>query len=144
MAAINRPPSVERVLVASRARVSDRDADAVLAVTRDVVDAERGSLERGDAARSIEALADAVVATLEGFDDPSGGDGSVAWDRSRVINATGVLVHTNLGRATWPRAAIDAARRATEGPLLLELDAATGRRGRTGPPTSARCSSHAG
>ena len=30
----------------------------------------------------------------------------------RVINATGVIIHTNLGRAPWPRAAIEAAERA--------------------------------
>lgn len=46
-----------------------------------------------------------------------------------VINATGVLIHTNLGRASWPAAAIDAARAAAAGPLLLELDPASGRRG---------------
>lgn len=110
--------------------MSERDSDAVLAVAREVVDAERGRLERGDPSRSIDALADAVIATLEGFDGPYEGGEPRATDGSRVINATGVLIHTNLGRATWPRAAIEAARRAAEGPLLLELDAATGRRGR--------------
>jgi L-seryl-tRNA(Ser) seleniumtransferase len=45
-----------------------------------------------------------------------------------VINATGVILHTNLGRAPWPEAAIEAAREAT-GSLLLEMDRATGRRG---------------
>jgi len=124
------PPSVERVLAAARARVSDRDADAVLAVAREVVDAERGLIDHGDPLRSIDALADVVVARLARFAGPSELGGLDTTDRSRVINATGVLVHTNLGRATWPRAAIEAARRATEGPLLLELDAATGRRGR--------------
>jgi len=124
------PPSVERVLAAARARVADRDAEAVLAVARDVVDDERVRLERGETGRSVEALADAVIAALEEFDGPDmSGDGANA-PGSRVINATGVLVHTNLGRATWPRAAIEAARRAAESPLLLELDATTGRRGR--------------
>ena len=47
-----------------------------------------------------------------------------------MINATGVIVHTNLGRAPWPEAAIRAAREAAEGTLFLELDRATGRRGR--------------
>ena len=47
-----------------------------------------------------------------------------------VINATGVIVHTNLGRAPWPAAAIEAGRgRWPRGYLLLELDRATGRRG---------------
>jgi L-seryl-tRNA(Ser) seleniumtransferase len=47
-----------------------------------------------------------------------------------AINATGVLIHTNLGRVAWPAAAIAAARAAASGALLLELDAETGRRGR--------------
>jgi L-seryl-tRNA(Ser) seleniumtransferase len=46
-----------------------------------------------------------------------------------VINATGVIVHTNLGRAAWPAVAIDAATRAAADPVLLELDRGTGRRG---------------
>ncbi|MGA8046157.1 MAG: L-seryl-tRNA(Sec) selenium transferase [Dermatophilaceae bacterium] len=51
---------------------------------------------------------------------------------ARVINGTGVIVHTNLGRA--PLA--DEARRALEdaaGCTPLELDLATGRRGRRAP-----------
>jgi L-seryl-tRNA(Ser) seleniumtransferase len=44
-----------------------------------------------------------------------------------------VLIHTNLGRATWPRAAIRAAEAAASGPLFLELDPRTGRRGRRFP-----------
>ena len=47
-----------------------------------------------------------------------------------MINATGVIVHTNLGRAPWPGAAVAAAAAAAEGDLFLELDRATGRRGR--------------
>ena len=34
-----------------------------------------------------------------------------------VINATGVIIHTNLGRAPWPRVAIEAARAAAADPL---------------------------
>ncbi|HET7471719.1 MAG TPA: L-seryl-tRNA(Sec) selenium transferase, partial [Candidatus Limnocylindrales bacterium] len=45
-----------------------------------------------------------------------------------TINATGVIVHTNLGRAPWPQEALDAAA-AASGSLLLELDRTTGRRG---------------
>jgi L-seryl-tRNA(Ser) seleniumtransferase len=59
------------------------------------------------------------------------GDAADAWRTGLVpvINATGVIVHTNLGRATWPQEAIDAARAAASEPLLLELDRETGRRG---------------
>ncbi|MBV8431470.1 MAG: L-seryl-tRNA(Sec) selenium transferase [Solirubrobacterales bacterium] len=47
----------------------------------------------------------------------------------RVINATGVIVHTNLGRAPLARAARDAVAAAAEGYSTLELDLDSGRRG---------------
>jgi L-seryl-tRNA(Ser) seleniumtransferase len=46
-----------------------------------------------------------------------------------VINATGVIVHTNLGRAPLARSAQAAVARAARGYANLELDLATGRRG---------------
>jgi L-seryl-tRNA(Ser) seleniumtransferase len=48
-----------------------------------------------------------------------------------VINATGVVVHTNLGRAPLSRAAIDAVA-AAAGATDVEFDLATGRRARRG------------
>jgi L-seryl-tRNA(Ser) seleniumtransferase len=48
-----------------------------------------------------------------------------------VINASGVLLHTNLGRAPLSQAAIDAMITAS-GPIDLEFDLATGHRARRG------------
>ncbi|TRW86156.1 L-seryl-tRNA(Sec) selenium transferase [Mycolicibacterium sp. 018/SC-01/001] len=48
-----------------------------------------------------------------------------------VINATGVVVHTNLGRAPLSRAAVDAVTTAS-GATDVEFDLATGRRARRG------------
>ncbi|OCB35525.1 L-seryl-tRNA(Sec) selenium transferase [Mycobacterium malmoense] len=48
-----------------------------------------------------------------------------------VLNATGVVVHTNLGRAPLSRAAVDAVV-AAAGTTDVELDLATGRRGQPG------------
>ena len=47
----------------------------------------------------------------------------------RVLNATGVIVHTNLGRAPLAAAAREAVARAAEGYANLELDLGTGERG---------------
>jgi L-seryl-tRNA(Ser) seleniumtransferase len=47
----------------------------------------------------------------------------------RVLNATGVVVHTNLGRAPLAPSARDAVAAAAEGYSNLELDLATGERG---------------
>ncbi|TAL09244.1 MAG: L-seryl-tRNA(Sec) selenium transferase [Chloroflexota bacterium] len=123
------PPSVERVLAAARPGAGPRDPDAILAAARAVVDDERARIQGGASARTIEALGARVVAVLEAFDGPpDAGEGERGTPR--VINATGVIVHTNLGRAAWPDAAIEAARRAAHGPTLLEMDRVTGRRGR--------------
>jgi L-seryl-tRNA(Ser) seleniumtransferase len=117
-----RPPSVERLLAAVRPRIGERDHDAILAVARAVVEDERGRLAAGEPARTIETLADTVEAQLIAFESAAG--------PPPVINATGVVIHTNLGRAPWPAAAIEAARLAARDPLLLELDPERGRRGR--------------
>ena len=120
-----RPPSVERVLARVRDRLDGpREAAAVLAVARDVVDAERERLHGDGAAPSdLDALAAAVVRRLDGF------AGTLAPTPLAVINATGVIVHTNLGRAPWPAAAIEAVAGVATSYQLLELDRATGRRG---------------
>jgi L-seryl-tRNA(Ser) seleniumtransferase len=47
----------------------------------------------------------------------------------RVINATGVILHTNLGRAPLSASAREAVARAAEGYSSLELDLETGARG---------------
>jgi L-seryl-tRNA(Ser) seleniumtransferase len=47
----------------------------------------------------------------------------------RVLNATGVIVHTNLGRAPLATAAVDAVRDAAAGYSTLEYDVAAGSRG---------------
>jgi L-seryl-tRNA(Ser) seleniumtransferase len=47
----------------------------------------------------------------------------------RTINATGVVIHTNLGRAPLAEAALDAARAAGGGYSNLEYDLSAGRRG---------------
>ena len=47
----------------------------------------------------------------------------------RVLNATGVIVHTNLGRAPLPKAALDRVRDVAAGYSNLEYDLAEGGRG---------------
>ncbi|MFN8620012.1 MAG: L-seryl-tRNA(Sec) selenium transferase [Chloroflexota bacterium] len=119
-----RPPSVERLLAAARPSLGEgRDPAAVTDAARELITEERAALAAGAAPRPLDALAAALIARLSAWGEPRGA-GLVP-----VINATGVLLHTNLGRAAWPRAAIEAAAMAAAEPSLLELDRATGRRG---------------
>ena len=107
-----------------RPQAGDRDPEALAALAREVVDEERLRLAVAEAgaARSPADLGADVLARLAAFE---GGAGP-----KRVLNGTGVIVHTNLGRAPWPEAAVRAAADAAAGTLFLELDRATGRRGR--------------
>lgn len=70
---------------------------------------------------AAEEVADRAVATLP----------ASASSLCQVVNATGVVVHTNLGRAPLSAAAVDAVRVAARS-TDVELDLATGRRGRRG------------
>lgn len=149
-----RPPSVERVLASARPALGPREPDAVLAEARAVVADERERLAAGGVPRTVAQLATAMVIRLDAFGRPSdsgsaadgpkprvassspvdqpsvAGASSVAGAPRPAVNATGVIVHTNLGRAAWPEAAIRAAESAARAPSLLEMDATTGRRGR--------------
>src|SRR5271166_4991289 len=46
-----------------------------------------------------------------------------------VVNATGILIHTNLGRAPLAQGAIEAIKAAAESPINLEYDLESGQRG---------------
>jgi L-seryl-tRNA(Ser) seleniumtransferase len=128
-----RPPAVERLLAAVRPRLAEsREPAALVAAARELIAEERERIGDGAAGRDLDALADVLLARFAAWagDSRSGArvaDGST--DLVRVINATGVILHTNLGRAPWPAAALEAARAAGAGYPLLELDRASGRRG---------------
>ena len=116
------PPSIERLMTAARPLLDEpeRDHAALVAAARELVAEERSRLNGGAAPRPLAALAGELAGRLSEIVRPG---------PQRVINATGVILHTNLGRAPWPQAAIEAASKAAAGYVMLELDPATGRRG---------------
>ena len=117
------PPSVERVLLLVREEAEASEPDALTTLARAVIEEERWRLAAGAPPTPEAELADAVLARLAGLGDPA------LTIPPHVINATGVILHTNLGRAPWPRAARAAAMLAARSYGYLELDEGTGRRG---------------
>jgi L-seryl-tRNA(Ser) seleniumtransferase len=118
------PPSVERILRVVAGELDPAiDRPALATVVRSVIARERERLETGAPPLTEDELAEAVVERIDRLTDPA------LVLPPRVINATGVILHTNLGRAPWPRAARLAAMAGAAGYGYLELDEATGRRG---------------
>jgi L-seryl-tRNA(Ser) seleniumtransferase len=115
-----RPPSMDRLLEspAGRALEARHGRDRAKAFLREAA-ARWREAPSGPAEATI--LADATARL----------DARLPAGPARVINATGVLLHTNLGRAPLARSAVEAATRAA-GFSTLEFDLATGGRGRRG------------
>lgn len=55
---------------------------------------------------------------------------AMAWSLRPVVNATGVILHTNLGRAPLPASALERIREIAGGYSNLEFDIASGERGK--------------
>jgi L-seryl-tRNA(Ser) seleniumtransferase len=107
---------------------------AVADAVRAELDALRDRLKAGespDGALGLDAIVARVAARVEA--------GSAPLLRP-VINATGIVLHTNLGRSPIAEAAAKAAYEAARGYLNLELDLGTGKRSsRQNPIREAIC-----
>jgi len=113
-------PSVNALLESTAVRpLLERAPRAAVAdAVRAAIEAARRS--RGPAPHGEEAWASAVADALEARERPS---------LRPVFNATGVVLHTNLGRAPLAAAALDAVRSVAAGFCNLEYDLETGSRG---------------
>jgi L-seryl-tRNA(Ser) seleniumtransferase len=94
----------------------------VLGIVRRVLESSRRDLAGGGRVPGLDELAARVAGEL---------DAAAARRMRAVVNATGVVLHTNLGRAPLPEAARAAVLEAA-GYATVEYDLATGRRGRRG------------
>ena len=115
-------PSVDRLLAEPRLQslAEEFSHTAVLSLVRSELQEARAAISDGVKAPDMEQLARAVEEGARSRLRP--------WPRG-VINATGVILHTNLGRAPISHEAIEAAEQAARGYTELELDLETGRRG---------------
>lgn len=134
-----RLPAVNQVL--SDARIAHRiglyGRDVVRVQARHCLDAMRRRLASKagageETAASTEQLTEDVArATVEALDRRLG------QPLRRAINATGILIHTNLGRAPLPRDVASHLPALVDGACDLEIDLDTGRRGERGRRVSA-------
>jgi len=114
-------PSVDRLLKAEGAAslLSAFGHDAVVEALREVLMEARARVQQGEPAPSEAVLLEQAAARLARWHTP----------RPRpVINATGVILHTNLGRAPLSQAALEAIR-AAAAYSDLEFDLEAGERG---------------
>ena len=115
-------PSVERV-VNSESLAGAVDAhgrEMVVELAREALDGARKRVLAGGAAPEGDEIAEAVLSLMASLTEPS---------PRPVINATGVVIHTNLGRAPLSDAALAAADAVGRAYSDLEIDLSTGRRG---------------
>jgi L-seryl-tRNA(Ser) seleniumtransferase len=111
-------PSVDRLL--RDPLLESLPRELVLQAARDVLDDARRATLNGGWTFSVADLPGLVEQRVRAATSP----------RLRpVLNASGVIIHTNLGRAPLSRAALDAARNAGEGYSNLEYDLEAGERG---------------
>ncbi len=115
-------PSVDRLLQNSEiaALLAAHPRDLVVRIAREALAAARARIEQDEASPSVDSIAANIMARLEEL---------FAARPARVINATGVILHTNLGRAPLSEEAIAAMDRVARGYSTLEFDLPTGQRG---------------
>ena len=112
---LRRLPSVEQL-----AQRAGGPHHLAVAAARAELERARAAVLDGGAAPDPEALVAAVALRAAQLGGPS---------LRRVINATGVVLHTNLGRAPLPPAAVDHLAEVASGYSNLEYDLEAGERG---------------
>src|SRR5262249_25676889 len=120
-------PAVDRLLAheQTQALLARFSRSYVLEHCRGILDELRSAIRRGDLVESEALKADTIVARLS---ERIGQACEVGL--TRVVNATGTMLHTNLGRALLPQAALNAIYQAGSNAMNLEYDVVRGERGR--------------
>lgn len=113
-------PAVEKLLQEAAQPIRAYGRPLVTQAVRETLDVIRADVRAGASVPSNEQILALAQSRL------------AAWTRSTlepVINATGVIIHTNLGRAPLSQAVIDAMTAVSTGYSTLEFDLNTGKRG---------------
>jgi L-seryl-tRNA(Ser) seleniumtransferase len=123
MSTFRQIPSVDRLLghLYTEGLIATYGREWVTQAVREVLTHVRDNLQEGQALPNETELLDQVYDKLQTQAPPT---------LQPVINATGVLIHTNLGRAPLSKAAIEAMEAVAAGYSNLEYDLAAGKRGK--------------
>ncbi len=115
-------PSVDKLLRDERVQVlaAEHSIGAVVDITRETVEDARKRIASGEACPSFDELVLAVARNAQL---------ALTASLRRVINATGVIIHTNLGRAPLSSDAAEAMAEVALGFSNLEFDLESGERG---------------
>ena len=122
-------PSVDSLLTHEKGQslLARFNREYVVRLCRAVLNEIRTAVREGRVTQTTVFEEDAILTQLEERLD---------WRRAprldRVVNATGTVLHTNLGRALLPQPAVEALRLAASHPVNLEYDLARGERGKRG------------
>ncbi len=120
-------PSVDRLLNHPRSEplLARLNRDYVTQQCREILDELRSAIRHGKSISTEELEDESILSRLEK---------RLCLDQEpqliRVVNATGTVLHTNLGRALLPQKAIDALYRVGGNPVNLEYDLDKGERGK--------------
>ena len=120
-------PSVDHLLKHSKsaALLARYHRDYVTQKCRQALDELRQAIQQGSSVSSEELQDESVLARMHQLIASDGEPKLI-----RVVNATGTILHTNLGRALLPQAAMEALLRVGSNPVNLEYDLSEGRRGK--------------
>jgi L-seryl-tRNA(Ser) seleniumtransferase len=115
-------PGVDKILTDNRFSRTAKDYphDLIVNVIREELERQRQSIQSGKSGNSLDEIIDNIIENLAFIFTPS---------LRRVINASGVILHTNLGRAPLSEEALAAMEQASRGYTNLEFDLDKGDRG---------------
>jgi len=114
-------PSVDRLLAHERLRpLGDGERPVVAEIVRQALETARAAVAQGQPAPTEDQLVESVLGLAEAVFRPS---------LRPLVNATGVIIHTNLGRAPLSEDAIAASAAVAAGYSNLEFDLDAGARG---------------
>ncbi len=131
--ALRHLPSIDQLLrrESLREKIDEDGRETVRDRLRKVVEELRDEILSGTIAEETVSNQEKIALEIaRRMDERSAGARRIRLQK--VINATGVILHTNLGRAPLSPAAIEAIRQVAGGYSNLEFDLATGERGHRG------------